>query len=71
MSLAVKQILPGSHVTEFSSKKDKFSIDFIGKPLAYLSTIAFLWALGTFCNRTGLKNNCTFASQTDFARSFI
>lgn len=58
-------------VTEFSSKKDKFCIDFIGKSLAYLLIITFLWALSTFCDRTGLKNKCTLVSHTDFTRSFI
>ena len=57
-------------IREFSSKKDKFCIDFIGKPLAYLSTIAFLWALGTFCDRTGLKKKIYFC-QSDRFRLFF
>ena len=33
----------------------QFCIDFISEPSAYFSTINYLWALNTFCNRTGLK----------------
>ena len=44
------------YVTEFTSKKDKFCINFIGKSLAYLSTITFLWLHHSKINQSVYTN---------------